>query len=472
MGNTPSTPPGTCLNAICAGRDNCVAYPSDVLYQANWVKPYNLDVPVTPAAVFRPNNAADVSEAIRCAGANDVHVQAKSGGHSFANFGLGGADGGLMIDLQNLNHFSMDTSNWHATLGSGFVLGELDKQLHANGKRAMAHGVCPGVGIGGHATIGGIGSSSRMWGTALDHVLEVEVVTADGKIQRASKTENADLFWSLQGAGASFGVITEFVVRTEEEPGSVVEYTYSFSFDKQSEMAPVYKKWQDLVGNSNLDRRFTSLFIVQPLGVLITGTFYGTLDEYKASGIPDKLPAAPANITVMDWLGSLAHIAEKTALYLANVPTKFVSRSLALREEDLLGEQSIDELFNYMENTDADTPLWSIIFDNEGGAISDVPDNSTAYPHRDKIIMYQSLSVGLLGVSDKMVKFVDGVQKLVQKGAPNAHTTYAGYINANLDRKTAQKFYWGHKLPQLQQLKKKFDPTSLFRNPQSVDPAE
>ncbi|KAF1739527.1 FAD-linked oxidoreductase afoF [Beauveria bassiana] len=152
-----------------------------------------------------------------------------------------------------------------------------------------------------------------MWGTALDHVLEVEVVTADGKIQRASKTENADLFWSLQGAGASFGVITEFVVRTEEEPGSVVEYTYSFSFNKQSEIAP-------------------------PLGVLITGTLYGTLNEYKASGIPDKLPAASANFTMMDWLGSLAHIAEKTALYLANVPAKFISRSLALREEDLLSE--------------------------------------------------------------------------------------------------------------------------------------
>lgn len=311
-----------------------------------------------------------------------------------------------------------------------------------------------------------------MWGTALDHVLEVEVVTADGKIQRASKTQNADLFWGLQGAGASLGVITEFVVRTEPEPGSVVEYTYGVSFGKQADMAPVYKKWQDLVGDPNLDRRFTSLFIAEPLGVLITGTFYGTLEEYKASGIPDKLPASPANVTVMDWLGSLAHIAEKTGLYLSNVSTKFVSRSLALREEDLLSEQSIDDLFNYMGSTNADTPLWFVIFDNEGGAIADVPDNSTAYPHRDKIILYQSYSVGLLGVSDKMINFVDGIQDLVQKGAPNAHTTYAGYINANLDRNAAQKFYWGDKLPQLQQLKKKFDPTSLFQNPQSIDPAE
>lgn len=47
----------------------------------------------------------------------------------------------------------MDTNTWQATFGSGYLLGELDKQLHANGKRAMAHGTCPGVGIGGHATI-------------------------------------------------------------------------------------------------------------------------------------------------------------------------------------------------------------------------------------------------------------------------------------------------------------------------------
>lgn len=236
-------------------------------------------------------------------------------------------------------------------------------------------------------------------------------------------------------------------------------------------MAPVYKKWQDLVGDPNLDRRFTSLFIAEPLGVLITGTFYGTLDEYKASGIPDKLPAGKANITVMDWLGSLAHLAETEGLYVSNIPTQFVSRSLALREEDLLSEDSIDELFTYMGETDADTPLWFVIFDNEGGAISDVPADATAYPHRDKIIMYQSYSVGLLGISDKMVSFVDGVQEKVQKGAPNANTTYAGYINNNLDRATAQQFYWGDKLPKLQQLKKKWDPSSLFRNPQSVDPA-
>ncbi|KAM3457070.1 hypothetical protein NHJ6243_007943 [Beauveria neobassiana] len=471
MGGSPSSI-ASCLDRICVGRMDCVAHRGDWLYQAQWVKPYNLDMPVTPAAVMRPRTADEVARAIQCAASKNVQVQAKSGGHSYANFGLGGGDGGLMIDLGNFNHFSMDNNTWEATFGSGFLLGELDKHLHANGNRAMAHGTCPGVGMGGHATIGGIGPSSRLWGTTLDHVVQVEVVTADGKIQRASKTQNPDLFWALQGAGASFGIITEFVVRTEPEPGSVVEYTYSVSLGKQSDMAPLYKQWQALVGDPNLDRRFTSLFIAEPLGVLITGTFYGTMYEWHASGIPDKLPRGPISVTVMDSLGSLAHIAEKTGLYLTNVPTHFASRSLALRQQDLLSEQSIDDLFEYMGSANADTPLWFVIFDNEGGAIADVPDNSTAYPHRDKVIVYQSYSVGLLGVTDKMIKFLDGVQDIVQRGAPNAHTTYAGYINPELDRKVAQQFYWGDKLPRLQQIKKQYDPNNVFRNPQSIDPAE
>jgi len=58
-----------------------------------------------------------------------------------------------MIDLANLQDFHMDKTSWQATFGAGYRLGDLDKKLQANGNRAIAHGTCPGVGIGGHATI-------------------------------------------------------------------------------------------------------------------------------------------------------------------------------------------------------------------------------------------------------------------------------------------------------------------------------
>ena len=83
MGNAPSALE-TCLNNVCNGRSNCVAFPSNPLYQISWVKPYNLDVGVTPAAVIRPQTAQDISAIIQCANANGAKVQAKSGGHSYA----------------------------------------------------------------------------------------------------------------------------------------------------------------------------------------------------------------------------------------------------------------------------------------------------------------------------------------------------------------------------------------------------
>lgn len=67
--------------------------------------------------------------------------------------GVGGEDGALVIDLLNLQEFSMDTTTWQATIGGGTRLGDVTQRLHDNGKRAIAHGTCPGVGIGGHATI-------------------------------------------------------------------------------------------------------------------------------------------------------------------------------------------------------------------------------------------------------------------------------------------------------------------------------
>lgn len=144
----------TCLSNICAGRSDCVAFSDDVLnifsYQLDWVKRFNLAVDVTPDAVIRPNSTEEVAAAVQCAADNGYKVQARSGGHSYANFGLG--DGALTVDLVNLQHYSMNETTWYATIGAGMKLGKVDTNLTQTG-RAFAHGVCPGVGIGGHATI-------------------------------------------------------------------------------------------------------------------------------------------------------------------------------------------------------------------------------------------------------------------------------------------------------------------------------
>jgi len=74
-----------CIDLVANGRSHFVAYPSHPLYQLTWVKPYNLDVHVVPAAVVRPDTAQDVSGIVKCAALNNLKVQAKSGGHSYGS---------------------------------------------------------------------------------------------------------------------------------------------------------------------------------------------------------------------------------------------------------------------------------------------------------------------------------------------------------------------------------------------------
>ena len=145
----------TCLSSICAGSSDCVAFSNDniltsISYQDEWVKRYNLAIDVTPDAVIRPNSSEQVAAAVQCAVDNGYKVQARSGGHSYANFGLG--DGQLAIDLTKLQTCTMNYTTYYATIGAGMKLGDVDSNLTSTG-RTFAHGVCPGVGIGGHATI-------------------------------------------------------------------------------------------------------------------------------------------------------------------------------------------------------------------------------------------------------------------------------------------------------------------------------
>lgn len=310
MGNKPSAVESCLISAV--GNDKAlIAGQSTIGYQLLHVKPYNLDIPVKPTAVAYPKTSEQVAAIVKCAVDNSLKVQPRSGGHSYANYGVGGEDGSIVVDLKNFQQFSMDKSTWQATIGGGTLLGDVTKRLHDNGNRAMAHGTCPQVGIGGHATIGGLGPSSRMWGSALDHVQEVEVVLANSSVVRASEDQNADVFWALKGAGAGFGIITEFKVRTQAEPDQTTLYSYGIQAGSAQDKATAFKKWQELISDPDLSRKFASQFIMTELGVVVTGTFFGPQSEFNSLNISSRLPDADESVVVLDdWLGVVGHWAE------------------------------------------------------------------------------------------------------------------------------------------------------------------
>lgn len=160
------------------------------------VQPFNLRLPYTPAVVVLPTTTQHVSDAVLCAGQNGVKVQAKSGGHSYASFSSGGQSGSMIIDLRNFQDISLD-ANGIAKVGAGVRLGNLALGIYNknDAKRALPHGTCPGVGLGGHATHGGFGYSSRHWGLTLDAITALDVTLANGSTIHTTSSAYPDIYY-------------------------------------------------------------------------------------------------------------------------------------------------------------------------------------------------------------------------------------------------------------------------------------
>ncbi|KAJ7708806.1 hypothetical protein B0H17DRAFT_1030910 [Mycena rosella] len=481
MGNSPSTlPPASqpgsalqlCLNDVFAASAGDVAYPQDVFYQLANVKVYNQHIPITPAAVTRPTTSAEVAAVVQCAVASAVKVQARSGGHSYGNYGIGGEDNAVVVDMVNFQQFTMDNSTWQATIGSGTLLADVTTRLHNAGGRAIAHGTCPQVGIGGHATIGGLGPVSRQWGAALDHILEAEVVLANGTIARASATENTDILFAIKGAAASFGIVTEFVVKTHPEPPSILRYSYTLELGKHADMASTFATWQSIVADPALDRKLATEVVVFELGMIISGTYFGTREEYEALNFEQRL-AQNATVSVVvlnDWLGAVGNWAETEALKLVGgISGAFYSKSLTFKPDTLIPANGIQDLFNYFDTADKGTLIWFAIFDVEGGAVNDVPQDATAYAHRDALFYMQTYAVRLGTLSNATTAFVTGMSDIITDAMPGVDFgAYAGYVDPQLTDGPME--YWGTNLPRLQKIKAAIDPGDVFHNPQSVSP--
>ena len=174
-----------------------------------------------------PTTTQHISDAVVCAGKSKVKVQAKGGGHSYASYSSGGQSGSMVIDLQGFQQVTLDTTTNVAKVGGGARLGNIATGIYNANKRALSHGTCPGVGIGGHATHGGFGYSSRAWGLTLDAIVGLDVVLANGTVVKATSTAYPDIYYACRGAADSFGIVANFYLKTQPAPATVVNWQFS-----------------------------------------------------------------------------------------------------------------------------------------------------------------------------------------------------------------------------------------------------
>jgi FAD/FMN-containing dehydrogenase len=166
-----------------------------------------------PVLVARPSGNADVIACVNFARERNVLLCVKGGGHNVAGTAL--ADGALMLDMSLMKGVFVDRASKTVRVQAGCLLGDIDRETQVHGLAAVL-GFVSETGVAGLTLGGGFGYLTRRYGWTVDNLLEVELVTADGRLRRAAADEHEDLFWALRGGGGNFGVATSFVFRLFE----------------------------------------------------------------------------------------------------------------------------------------------------------------------------------------------------------------------------------------------------------------
>ncbi|KAF5266121.1 hypothetical protein FOXYS1_3049 [Fusarium oxysporum] len=407
---------------------------------------YNLRLQFEPVAIAVPTTVAQISAAVACGSKHGVAVNAKSGGHSYTSLGFGGEDGHLMIELDRLYSVKL-AKDGTAKIQPGARLGHVATELWNQGKRALSHGTCPGVGIGGHALHGGYGMVARKYGLTLDLMKGATVVLPTGKVVHCSKTENSDLFWAIRGAGASFGVVAELEFDTFAAPEQITYFDIGGLNWNQQTAPQNLLDFQEF--GKTMPAEITMQMFISKNGYSVDGAFVGTEAELKKALQP--------------------------LLTKFNVQhDNFYASSLQAPELTLAQFKSF---VDYISTTgQSSSHSWWLQMDISGGkysAISKHKPTDTAYVHRDALLLFQfydSVAQNQKYPSDGFNLITGLRQSISNTLKAGTWGMYVNYPDSQLKGDRATEMYWGSNLPKLESIKAKYDPKNIFRNPQSIKP--
>ncbi|MEU7556310.1 FAD-binding oxidoreductase [Streptomyces sp. NPDC044571] len=205
---------GTALAALREDLSGEVFAPDDPGYdEARRV--FNAMIDRRPAVIAQCESVADVATAVRFARELDLPIAVRGGGHSVAGMSLN--DGGVVVDLRRMHEVTVHPAAKAVRVEGGAVMSHLDRACEPYGL-ATTGGRASTTGVGGFVLGGGSGWLDRVCGLAVDNLLGVELVTADGTVLEATAQEHPELFWALHGGGGNFGVATSLTLRLHDLP--------------------------------------------------------------------------------------------------------------------------------------------------------------------------------------------------------------------------------------------------------------
>ena len=409
-----------------------------------------------PALIARCLGTADIVDAVKFARTHSLELSVRGGGHNVA--GRAVCDDGLMLDLSLMKGIHVDPVRRTARAQGGVTWREFNRETQAHGL-ATTGGVISTTGIAGLTLGGGLGWLMAKHGLAMDNLLSAEVVTASGDILRASKDENADLFWALQGGGGNFGAVSWLEYRLHPV-GTVTSGLIAYAFDGARD---VLKFFREITSQLPDDLTIFGALLHAPDGVqiaVILACHCGTLSEAEATLQPIKNFGTP----VMDTIGPSTYEATNMMLD-AGFPRGALNywKSNFMME---LSDQAIDTLISQFAA--CPSPMSGLLLEHIHGAATRVGVSETAFPHRSE-------GYNFLVVSE-WLNPADNARNIAwareSYDAMRPHFTSGRYVNylGDDDGEDAVAAAYGPNHQRLRTLKAKYDPMNLFHLNQNIRP--
>ncbi|WP_226536521.1 FAD-binding oxidoreductase [Fictibacillus halophilus] len=428
---------------------------------------FNTRFDLFPSVINFCSTAKDVSNAICWARERKVKFRIRTGRHSYEAYSS--LDGGLVIDISEMNEIKVNHKTKTARLGAGSLLFPLYERLYEEGY-TIPGGTCPSVGLSGLTLGGGWGMLTRPYGMLIDQLIELEMVDAKGKMITANREKNADLFWASRGGGGgNFGVVTSFVFHVI--PVDRVA-TLNITWDWKG-FEPVVMAWQNWAPSTDI--RLTAIIdlLTKEKGeIRALGEFTGTAFELWRIVQPliDAYPPKKVeikNVSYLDAVKMFGGMMPGMEEYSVNHgdPDAHPFKNTGAFAKMLLPREGIKILKDFLSKSPSSEN--KVQLQALAGRSGEVCPTCTAYVHRKAL--FSLLYITKWENEREADINTKWVERLRNSLLPYADGAYVNFHD-NCIKNWLEQCYFEN-LPRLIEVKTKYDPENLFHFPLGIPTA-
>jgi FAD/FMN-containing dehydrogenase len=420
-----------------------------------------------PAFIAQCRVTSDVAAAVQFGVAHGLPIAVRGGGHSIP--GLSVCEGGLVVDLSAMKDIGLDHGQRLARVQPGVLWRELDAATQAHGL-ATPGGEVSHTGVAGLTLGGGIGWLSRLYGLACDNLLYAELVTADGTVLHVDEQREPELLWGLRGGGGNFGVVTKFTFRLSPVPTPMYAGMVLYPLDDARAALGCFL---DVAEHAPHALGLNAALVIAPPAPFVPPALHGRPVVALAAGYVGPLgqgaqtvrPLRESGTPAADLFGPMPY-AMLQSMADQSVPA---GRASYARSEWLgpLDDAAIDALVTAAEQMTS--PMSQVLIRIMGGAIAQIPHDSTAFRFRTAQAMV-TIAAMWPDVRDPGEQHRSWARSSWERLRP--WSAGGGYVNhlcdegANRVREAYGEATW----KRLAGLKRHYDPGNIFQLNQNVPP--